>query len=437
MRAGAAIEDGRLRSGDRLLEVNGTEMTGKSQSEVVALLRNIPTGGLARLLVSRQETEEESSAPQPPSPKLPRQMKPSISSRASEESLLQLPWKQREILTLDIPVHDTEKAGLGISVKGKTTSSGAPGQGGTTDLGIFIKSVLHGGAASRDGRLCTNDQLLHVNGVSLLGRSNTEAMEGLRRAVHQEGPKPGHITLTIARKVLPLKDREAEGQSDDTNGTIRLGLGDNSTSSYDQSGGSSDQSGSTVIFVSGSGTGFSGSDSRERNSIKDRLSVHSDLRNESYYRATHETWNTTQLQESLGSAQHSSSASSSRRQHSQNSPTVHLTPGEVVSIDGDYLPQSRPRPPSMMLMTSNGSSASDATVSSPPWHQQQQQQSRQRSGPTDGRDRPWMADQQPQSPSESSVRSERPSVDSDAPTYASQYVPKFVSYPFFYVGFFY
>ena len=288
--AGAVIEDGRLRSGDRLLEVNGMEMTGKTQSDVVSLLRNIPSGGVARLLISRQETDEEiqqhsnqiqnqqlQSATQQ-SPKLPRQMK--SMSRASEESLLLLPWKQREILTLDIPVHDTEKAGLGISVKGKTTSSSGTG---TSDLGIFIKSVLHGGAASRDGRLCTNDQLLHVNGVSLQGRSNTEAMEGLRRAVHQEGPKPGHIILTVAGKMHVLKDREVtlEGQSqDDTvNGTVRLG-GD-SSSSYDHSGGSSDQSDSTVIFVSGSG-----SDSRERNLMKDnRLSgISSDLRNESYYR---------------------------------------------------------------------------------------------------------------------------------------------------------
>ncbi len=157
------------------MDVNGLEITGKSQSEVVALLRNIPTGGQARLLISRQEVDEEPTVPPPQqqqqlasSPKLPRQMKP-ISSQPSEESLLQLPWKQREYLVLDIPVHDTEKAGLGISVKGKTTSSSG-GQSGTTDLGIFIKSVLHGGAASRDGRLCTNDQLLHVNGVSLLGR---------------------------------------------------------------------------------------------------------------------------------------------------------------------------------------------------------------------------------------------------------------------------
>jgi hypothetical protein len=32
--------------------------------------------------------------------------------------------------------------------------------GAVVDLGIFVKSVLHGGAASRDGRLRTNDQLV-------------------------------------------------------------------------------------------------------------------------------------------------------------------------------------------------------------------------------------------------------------------------------------
>ena len=264
---GAAIEDGRLKSGDRLLEVNGNEINGKNQDEVVGLLRNIPSGGLARLVVSRQDIDGGES-----SPKLPRQMK--TVGRASEESLLLLPWKQREILTLDIPVHDTEKAGLGISVKGKTTST----NGATTDLGIFIKSVLHGGAASRDGRLLTNDQLLHVNGVSLLARSNTEAMESLRRAVHQEGPVAGHITLTIARKAhhQSLSDRQAEGQADDTNMTVRLG-GD-SSGSYEHSAGSSDQSGSTVIFVSGSGS------ADYRDPGRTTQASRQDVRNESYFR---------------------------------------------------------------------------------------------------------------------------------------------------------
>ena len=65
-------------------------------------------------------------------------------------------------------VHDSERAGLGVSVKGKTAAAdksggedSGPGSsvGGVVDLGIFVKSVIHGGAASRDGRLKTNDQV--------------------------------------------------------------------------------------------------------------------------------------------------------------------------------------------------------------------------------------------------------------------------------------
>ena len=100
-----------------------------------------------------------------------------------------LPWKQRQVLTFDIPVRDTERAGLGVSVKGKTASSS--GTAASVDLGIFVKSVIHGGAASRDGRLRTNDQLVNINGMSLLGKANPEAMETLRKAMHDEGPIPG------------------------------------------------------------------------------------------------------------------------------------------------------------------------------------------------------------------------------------------------------
>ena len=39
------------------------------------------------------------------------------------ESEFAVPWKEREILTFDIPVHDSERAGLGVSVKGKTSTS--------------------------------------------------------------------------------------------------------------------------------------------------------------------------------------------------------------------------------------------------------------------------------------------------------------------------
>lgn len=52
---------------------------------------------------------------------------------------------ERLIRTFNIPLNETGSAGLGISVKGKTkTLEGMP-----KDLGIFIKAVIHGGAASK------------------------------------------------------------------------------------------------------------------------------------------------------------------------------------------------------------------------------------------------------------------------------------------------
>ena len=36
-------------------------------------------------------------------------------------------------------------------------------------LGIFVRSVVGGGAAAEDGRLQPGDQLLEVDGVSLIG----------------------------------------------------------------------------------------------------------------------------------------------------------------------------------------------------------------------------------------------------------------------------
>jgi len=101
-------------------------------------------------------------------------------------------------------------------VKGKTATQA---QRGMIDMGIFIKSVIHGGAASRDGRLKPNDQLLSVNGVSLQNCSNTYAMETLRKTMTQDGPKPkpGFITLTIARRVptssAPTTDLSGCGSS--------------------------------------------------------------------------------------------------------------------------------------------------------------------------------------------------------------------------------
>ncbi|XP_068561524.1 LOW QUALITY PROTEIN: partitioning defective 3 homolog B-like [Cebidichthys violaceus] len=52
---GAAVKDGRLQPGDRILEVNGVDMEGRSQEELVAMLRSTRQGESVCVVVARQE----------------------------------------------------------------------------------------------------------------------------------------------------------------------------------------------------------------------------------------------------------------------------------------------------------------------------------------------------------------------------------------------
>uniref|UniRef100_A0A9J8C171 Par-3 family cell polarity regulator alpha, b n=1 Tax=Cyprinus carpio carpio TaxID=630221 RepID=A0A9J8C171_CYPCA len=178
---GAAIQDGRLKAGDRLLEVNGVDLNGRGQEEVVSLLRATPMGGTVTLLVLRQEEAF-----------LPREMK------VEDEELVLTPDGTREFLTLEVPLSDSGSAGLGVSVKGNRSKESH------ADLGIFVKSIINGGAACKDGRLRVNDQLIAVNGESLVGKTNQDAMEMLRKSMSTEGNKRGMIQLIVARRINKL-----------------------------------------------------------------------------------------------------------------------------------------------------------------------------------------------------------------------------------------
>ena len=54
-------------------------------------------------------------------------------------------------------------------------------------------------ACAQDGRLHINDQMVAVNGETLVGRSNHVAMETLRRSMSQEGNVRGTIQLVVLR----------------------------------------------------------------------------------------------------------------------------------------------------------------------------------------------------------------------------------------------
>uniref|UniRef100_A0A6Q2Z8Z3 PDZ domain-containing protein n=1 Tax=Esox lucius TaxID=8010 RepID=A0A6Q2Z8Z3_ESOLU len=189
---GAAIQDGRLKAGDRLQEVNGNDLNGKTQEEVVGLLRATPMGGTVTLLVLRQEDSH-----------LPREVA-SRYSKSEEDDLVLTPDGTREFLTFEIPLSDSGSAGLGVSVKGNRSKENH------ADLGIFVKSIINGGAACKDGRLRVNDQLIAVNGESLLETPNQDAMETLRLSMSTEGNKRGMIQLIVARSVAKSNE-EAPG----------------------------------------------------------------------------------------------------------------------------------------------------------------------------------------------------------------------------------
>ena len=85
---------------------------------------------------------------------------------SNEESM------QPEMITLDVElVKDAQ--GLGVTIAGYTCER--------EELsGIFVKSVTEGSAAYRSGKVAVNDQIIEVDGRSIQGYTNQQAVEMLR-----------------------------------------------------------------------------------------------------------------------------------------------------------------------------------------------------------------------------------------------------------------
>ncbi|XP_059368229.1 afadin-like isoform X9 [Carassius carassius] len=113
--------------------------------------------------------------------------------------------KEPEIVTVTLKKHN----GMGLSI---VAAKGA----GQDKLGIYIKSVVKGGAADIDGRLAAGDQLLSVDGRSLVGLSQERAAELMTRTgsvVTLEVAKQGaiyHGLATLLNQPSPMMSRASD-----------------------------------------------------------------------------------------------------------------------------------------------------------------------------------------------------------------------------------
>ncbi|XP_029607917.1 afadin isoform X6 [Salmo trutta] len=123
--------------------------------------------------------------------------------------------KEPEVVTVTLKKHN----GMGLSI---VAAKGA----GQDKLGIYIKSVVKGGAAEVDGRLAAGDQLLSVDGRSLVGLSQERAAELMTRTgsvVTLEVAKQGaiyHGLATLLNQPSPMMPRALQGGRD-KNGKLR------------------------------------------------------------------------------------------------------------------------------------------------------------------------------------------------------------------------
>ncbi|PZC76817.1 patj homolog [Helicoverpa armigera] len=261
---GVADKDGRLQSGDHVLQVGSVNLRGFTSEQVAAVLRQ--AGPAVRLLVARPADPAAAlRAPLPGTALVPTKIlgDPELLDRhlietgygavydlsqcftdyinaqngITEPSLVaaavsvigdnpqQIPDHPiisdtiSPTITITVPVEipnqpeieivhvDLNKNvyGLGITVAGYVCEK--------EELsGIFVKSIIEGSSAEQSGKIRINDRIIEVDGTSLADKTNPQAVEILRNtgiSVHLvlerylRGPKFEHLQLAIFNEERP------------------------------------------------------------------------------------------------------------------------------------------------------------------------------------------------------------------------------------------
>ncbi|XP_005061703.1 PREDICTED: multiple PDZ domain protein isoform X6 [Ficedula albicollis] len=224
---GSAVEhDGRIRVGDQIIVVDGTNLQGFTNQQAVDVLRH--TGQTVQLTLIRRGLKQENRIPpqedfstpvekdllfqamdstrakdnnetEQGSPSLPcnarvvnigddmKQQETDFQLTNTEEAAAKIKWQRIMGSNYEIVVavvnKFSESSGLGISLEATVGHH-------------FIRSILPEGPVGRSGKLFSGDELLEVNDISLLGENHKDVVSILKEL-------PIKVTMVCCRPVAP------------------------------------------------------------------------------------------------------------------------------------------------------------------------------------------------------------------------------------------
>lgn len=185
---GVADRDGRLLSGDHILQIGEVNLHEMVSEQVASVLRQ--SGTHVRLVVARpvdqiHAAEDVDGSAVVPSRLVqdPFELKRYLSD-AGYPDIFGLSTPSTPSVVADLNLPETERFtvelrkdtnGLGITIAGYVCEK--------EELsGIFVKSVSPGSAADLSGRIRVNDRIIEVDGQSLQGFSNHQAVDVLKQS---------------------------------------------------------------------------------------------------------------------------------------------------------------------------------------------------------------------------------------------------------------
>ncbi|XP_056285430.1 tyrosine-protein phosphatase non-receptor type 13 isoform X2 [Pseudoliparis swirei] len=217
---GPADKDGRIQTGGRLISLNHISLEGVTFSKAAEVMQSSPEE--VQLIVSQpkvalgpsnvrspvqrhyesQTTETTMADIRSPDDSLEEIV--SVAMTPKTGNRLHVP---REACflgaqdSLSVPLNCTRPEEITVELRKTSGSLGISFSGGVDTIlpngGIYIRSLVPGGAAERDGRMRSGDRLLEVDGVSFQSFSYRQAVERLRNTGER-------VTLVVERVLVNL-----------------------------------------------------------------------------------------------------------------------------------------------------------------------------------------------------------------------------------------